>query len=124
VNVVVWVATGILAAMMLMAGAMKLAKSQPELIESGQGWAGEFTPGTIKMIGTLEVLGAIGLILPSAFDSASWLVGPAAIGIAILMVGAAITHARRQEYSNVAVNVVLLVIAVFVAVERLGPLSF
>jgi hypothetical protein len=124
VNVVVWVVTGILAAMMLLAGAMKLAKSKPELVESGQGWAGDFTPGSIKMIGTLEVLGAIGLIVPGAFDTASWLVGAAAIGIAILMAGAAVTHARRQEYPNIAVNVVLLVGAVFVAVERLGPQSF
>jgi hypothetical protein len=40
------------------------------------------------------------------------------------MVGAAITHARRGETPMIAVNVVLLVLAVVVAWGRFGPYSF
>jgi uncharacterized membrane protein YphA (DoxX/SURF4 family) len=121
VNVIVWIVSGLLAAMFLMAGGMKLAKSQGDLVQSGQGWAGDLPVGLVKFIGAAEVLGAIGLILPGVFDVATWLVPTAAIGLAVLMVGAALTHLRRKEYPNVAMNLLLLALAVFVAVERIGP---
>lgn len=120
-NVIVWIVSGLLAAMFLMAGGMKLAKSQGDLVQSGQGWAGDLPVGLVKFIGAAEVLGAIGLILPGVFDVATWLVPTAAIGLAVLMVGAALTHLRRKEYPNVAMNLLLLALAVFVAVERIGP---
>ncbi len=37
------------------------------------------------------------------------------------MVGAALTHLRRKEYPNVVMNLLLLALAVFLAVERIGP---
>ena len=40
------------------------------------------------------------------------------------MVGAVITHLRRKEFPNVLINLVLLALAVFVAIERIGPESF
>jgi hypothetical protein len=39
------------------------------------------------------------------------------------MLGAVITHARRREFSNLAINVVLGALAVFLAVQRFGPHS-
>ncbi len=123
-NVVVWILTGVLAAAFLLAGVMKLTKSQSELVQSGQGWAGDFAPGVVRLIGVLEVLAAVGLILPGAFSVATWLVPAAAIGLSVLMVGAVITHLRRGEYPNAVVNLVLLAVAVFVAIERIGPESF
>src|SRR4051794_26279816 len=109
--------------MFLMAGGMKLAKTKTDLVQSGQAWAGDLPAGLVKFIGAAEVLGAIGLILPGAFDVAAWLVPPAAIGLAVLMVGAALTHLRRKEYPNIAMNLVLLALALFVAIERIGPVQ-
>lgn len=123
-NVTVWIVTGVLAAMFAMAGIMKLTKSKADLVESGQGWAADLPDGLVKFIGVMELLGAIGLILPGAFDVATWLVPAAAIGLALVMAGAVITHLRRREYPTIAVNVVLLAAAVFVAIERIGPESF
>lgn len=124
-NVVVWVVTGLLAAMFLAAGSMKLMKSKEQILADPKlGWAEDFSASMIKFIGLTEVLGAVGLILPGAFSVATGLVAAAAIGLAAIMVGAIITHGRRAEWASVAMNVVLLALAVFVAVERLGPQSF
>lgn len=124
-NVAVWIVSGALAALFLMAGAMKLASSKEKLLRNpNMAWAGDFSPGMLKFIGLAEVAGAAGLILPGAFDVATWLVPTAATGLAVLMVGAAITHLRRREHPNVVVNLVLCAAAVFVAIERFGPQSF
>ena len=124
-SVAVWVVTGLLAALFLMAGAMKLAKSKAQLLENpSMGWVGDFSPAVLKLIGLAEVAGAAGLILPGAFDVATWLVPTAAIGLAVVMAGAVITHLRRREYPNMVVNLVLLALAVFVAIERAGPQAF
>lgn len=124
-SVVVWVVTGLLAALFLMAGAMKLAKSKAQLLENASmGWVADFSPAVLKLVGLAEVAGAAGLILPGAFDVATWLVPTAAIGLAVVMAGAVITHLRRIEYPNMVVNLVLLALAVFVAIERIGPQAF
>jgi uncharacterized membrane protein YphA (DoxX/SURF4 family) len=124
-TVVVWIATGLLAALFLMAGSMKVAKSKEQILaDPRMGWAEDFSGGAIKLIGAVEVLGAIGLILPGAFDVATGLVPAAAIGLAITMVGAIIVHARRGETQSLVMNLVLLALSVFVAVERLGPQAF
>jgi hypothetical protein len=78
----------------------------------------------VKGIGALEVLGALGLILPAALDIVPVLVPVAATGLALVMLGAAVTHARRNENQMIVVNVVLLALAVFVAWGRFGPYAF
>jgi hypothetical protein len=40
------------------------------------------------------------------------------------MIGAAVTHARRGEYPNIAANVVLGGLALLVAIERFDAYSF
>jgi uncharacterized membrane protein YphA (DoxX/SURF4 family) len=124
VNVALWIIAGLLAAAFLGAGLMKLAQSKSKLAESGMGWTDDFSDGAVKAIGALEVLGALGLILPAVFDVATVLVPLAAVGLAVLMLGAVVVHARRKEMSNVVVNVVLLALAVFVAWGRFGDYSF
>jgi DoxX-like protein len=124
VNVALWIVAGVLAAAFLGAGLMKLAQPKKKLAESGMGWTEDFSDGAVKGIGALEVLGALGLILPAVFDVATVLVPLAATGLALLMLGAAATHARRKESSNIVVNLVLFALAVFVAWGRFGPYAF
>jgi hypothetical protein len=78
----------------------------------------------IKTIGVLEVLAAVGLILPALVDNVPVLVPLAALGLVPLMAGAMITHARRREFQMIVVNLVLLVTAAVVAWGRFGPYSF
>jgi uncharacterized membrane protein YphA (DoxX/SURF4 family) len=123
-NITLWIIAGVLAAAFLAAGAMKLAQPKERLAASGMGWTEEFTPGMVKTIGLLEVLAAIGLILPAALGVLPVLVPLAAVGLTALMAGAAITHARRKETQMIAANAVLLVLAAAVAWGRFGPYSF
>ncbi len=124
-NTVVWIAQGLLALAMLAAGGMKLAQSKEQLMASGSmDWTEDFPEGQIKGIGTLEVLAALGLVLPAVLDIAPELVGAAAVGVVLLMLGAAATHLRRKEGQMVPVNLVIAAIAVFIAVMRFGPESF
>ena len=122
-NVALWIAASVLALAFAAAGLMKLTRPK-EALAGSQPWTEDFSAGTIKLIGALEVLGAIGLILPGITGIAPILVPLAATGLAIIMVLAAITHIRRHEASNVIANVVLLALAVFVAWGRFGPYAF
>ncbi|WP_416985186.1 DoxX family protein [Streptomyces sp. T028] len=125
-NVALWVVAALLSLVFLGAGAMKLTQSKEKILASGpnMAWAEDFSPGMIRFIGTAEVLGAIGLLLPPAVDVATFFVPLAATGLALVMIGAAIEHGRRKEYPNIAVPVVLLALAVFEAWGRFGPHSF
>ena len=63
-NIFLWIIAGILAVAFLGAGLMKLTQPKEKLAASGMGWTEDYSAGQVKTIGTLEVLGAIGLILP------------------------------------------------------------
>ncbi len=123
-NIALWIIAGVLAVAFLAAGAMKLTQPKEKLAATGMAWVEDFSPGMVKTIGALEVLGALGLILPAALGIIPVLVPVAAVGLAALMVGAAITHARRKERQMLPVNLVLFALAVIVAVARFGPQSF
>ena len=123
-NIVLWVIAGLLAAAFLGAGLMKLTRPREKLAASGMAWTEDFSPGVIKTIGALELLAAIGLILPAVLNIAPVLVPLAATGLAVVMIGAMITHARRREFPMIAGNLVLLVLAAVVMWGRFGPYSF
>ncbi|MEV5847491.1 DoxX family protein [Streptomyces sp. NPDC051985] len=125
-NITLWVVAALLALAFLGAGAMKLTKSKEQLLASGptMAWAEDFSPGMIRTIGLVEVLGGIGLLLPPAVDVATILVPLSASGLALVMIGAVIEHGRRKEFQSTVVNLVLLVLAAFVAWGRFGPHSF
>ena len=114
-NIALWVAQILLAAAYLMAGTMKLVRPREELTAKMR-WAEGFTAGQIKGIGALEVAGAIGLVLPWLTGIAPWLTPLAALGLAILQLGAIRAHRRYNE--PVIANIVLLALALFVAVGR------
>lgn len=107
--------TYILAVVFLMAGAMKLMQPKAKL-ETSMAWVKEFTAGQVKIFGALEVAAALALALPLIFDTALILVPLAATGLVLMMIGAIITHARLREYPMIAVNVILGVAALVVAI--------
>ena len=123
-NLALWIIAIVLAVAFAASGLMKQLVPKDKLVTSGQGWAQDFSPTSIRLIGLAEILGAIGLVLPAAVHIAPILVPIAAIGLTLVMVGAAVVHARRNEPMNVAVNLVLISLAVFVAWGRFGPYSF
>jgi uncharacterized membrane protein YphA (DoxX/SURF4 family) len=122
-NLVLWIIAGVLAALFGMAGLMKATQPKEKLAEN-MGWVDDYSAGTVKLIGIAEILGALGLILPAAFGVAEILTPLAATGLAIIMVLAAVVHARRKETPMIAFNLVLAALAAFVAIMRFGPQAF
>lgn len=80
-----------------------------------QGWALDFKPWHIKLIGALEIAAGIGIILPLFVPSLAMLTPLAAVGVALVMAGAMATHLRRLEYPNAVGNLVWLGLALFLA---------
>lgn len=122
-NVFLWVLQGVLAAAFLMAGAMKVTQPREKLQEQ-QDWVSDFSDGAVRVIGSLEILAAVGLIVPPLVGAASILTPIAAIGLGLLMIGAALTHRRRNEPQMIVVSVLLLIVAGVVAWGRFGPEAF
>jgi hypothetical protein len=88
------------------------------------GWAKEFKPAHIRLIGVLEMSGGVGLAAPLYFDSLTMLTPLAAVGIALYMSGAMATHLRRSEYPQIAgILLFFLAPALFVAYGKLGGLA-
>ncbi|MER7585537.1 DoxX family protein [Kitasatospora sp. NPDC097691] len=125
-NLALWIVTGLLAAAYLAGGAFKLAVPKERIAAAGQSgkWVEDFGAGGVKAIGAVEVLAAVGLVLPAVLDIAPVFVPLAALGLVLLMAGAAVVRLRRREYKLVAVDVVYVLLAAFVVWGRLGPESF
>ncbi len=123
-NIALWIVAGLLAAIFLMAGIMKMSQAKEKLAES-MGWVEHYEPRQIKLIGLLETLGAIGLIVPAWTGILPILTPLAAIGIALVMVGAMARHLTRgNETPMVAMNMAFLLMALFVAWGRFGDYAF
>lgn len=120
---VIWIIQGLLAAVFFAAGLTKLTQPREKLAAGQMAWAADLTDGQVKGIGALEVLAALGLVLPAALDVVPILTAFAASGVVLLMIGAARTHLSRDEAQMVPVNLVLGGLALFVAIERFGPYS-
>jgi uncharacterized membrane protein YphA (DoxX/SURF4 family) len=123
-DITLWIAAALLTLAFLAFGLMKLTQPRTKLVAAGQGWAEDASDSKVRVIGALEILGAVGLVLPALLHTATVLVPLAATGLALLMLGAAVTHARRREYPNIAINAVLGGLALFVAISRFGAYSF
>jgi uncharacterized membrane protein YphA (DoxX/SURF4 family) len=118
-----WTAQVLLAAIFLATGLTKLTQPRAQLAAGPMSWAADVTDAEFRGVGLLEVLGALGLVLPGALGIAPVLTPVAAVGLALTMVGAIATHVRMGETDRLAVPIVLLALTLFVAVERFGPHS-
>ena len=77
------------------------------------GWIDDVPLGVVRTIGVVEVLGAIGLVVPPLVGVAPWLAFAAALGLVLVQVGAGIVHLRRGEpvWMNAALAVAAGVVA-------------
>ncbi len=113
-NIVAWILQIVLAVAFLAAGGMKLARPKPALVGAGMGWAEDLADNNVKLIGAVEVVGAVGLILPWALGVAPVLTPLAALGLALVMAGAVVVHIRRKEQfiPPLVLGVLSLVVAI------------
>lgn len=119
-NIALWIVSGVLAALYLVAGVRKLVTSREQLLtQQGMGWAADYSQRTLHLIGVAEIAGALGLVLPQATGIAPLLTPAAAICLVVLQALAIRVHLLRGERAAVPFNVLLLVLALLVAVGRL-----
>ena len=116
-NAILWVLQVLLALVFLASGGLKLVKPKEALLDT-MAVLRDYRPVTVKLIGLAEVLGAVGLIVPLAVGVAPGLVPWAALGLASVVVGAAVVHAEHRDYKPLAVHAVLLVMAIAVVFGR------
>lgn len=120
-KIVIWIVQILVALLFLFTGGMKLLTPYAEMItDPNMAWVGDFSSTQIKIIGALEVLGALGLLLPMILKKYLMLVPAAAIGLALTMVGAMVTHLVRGETELAVVNIVIFILAALTAWWRRG----
>ncbi|MCT9076929.1 DoxX family protein [Streptomyces fulvoviolaceus] len=120
-NLALWIGTGLLAAVALTGGVTKTFVPREKLAAApGGGWTGDVGAGFVRTLGILELLASVGLILPAVLDVAPVMVPVTAGCWVLLMVGAMVTHGRLGEYRFVALNLVYLALATFIAWGRFG----
>ena len=119
-TIATWIVSGLLAAAYLLAGVMKLTRPASALAESLP-YTQDLPLWTTRLIGVLEILGAVGLIVPWLTGIAPILTPIAAVALALLQVVAFIFHVARKEIERgLVTNVLLFAAAVFVAIARFG----
>ena len=122
-NITLWVLQALLALVFLMAGFMKTFQPLDTLAKR-MSWVSKVPAVLARLLGIAELLGAIGLILPSLTHILPWLTALAAVGLALIMIGATVFHASRREFSGTGVTIILLILAALVAYGRWMPMSF
>lgn len=105
----------VLAVLFLSVGVLKLTVAKPRLVTMGLRWAADVAPIAIRGIGALELFAGLALLGALVITSFRPLAAAAALGLAVLMVGAEGKHLLRREWPNVLMCGVLLVLAIYVA---------
>ena len=116
-NIALWIVQVLLALAFAGAGLMKITQPIAKLVPN-MAWVNHFPVPAVRLIGALELLGAIGLIVPALTGILPWLTPLAATGLVLTMIGAIITHVQLKEVPKVAPSVVLGLLALFVAYGR------
>lgn len=98
----------------------------PPGLPAPMAWMYELPRGLHYFSGAAEILAGLGLILPGLTRIQTRLTPLAALGLVLVMMGAAVWHATRSgEFANIAMNIILMGLAGFVAYGRwkLSPLK-
>jgi hypothetical protein len=124
-DLTLWIAAGLLATVAMAGGISKTFVPKARLAAAHGGeWTAGAGVGFVKTLGVLELLAAVGLILPAVVDIAPVMVPVTAVCWVVLMIGAMITHGRLGQVELVMLNLVYLALAAFIAWGRFGPGSF
>jgi uncharacterized membrane protein YphA (DoxX/SURF4 family) len=118
-DLVFWILQALLALAFLGAGANHVLNYERMVTQPRMGWVTAVGRDRLRIIGVLEVLGAIGVVLPGLTGVLPWLVPTAAGCLALLMVSAAVLHLRRPgEAQNIVVNAVLGALSLAMTIGR------
>lgn len=119
-NTTLWIIAGVMTAVYLGGGAclVLLTKQKYRSLSPTWQYADDFGGGHLKAIGTIKMVGAVGLVLPPAVGVATVLTPLAASGLTLLMAGAVTTRFRRNEWTYLVGDVLFLALLAFLAWGR------
>lgn len=112
-NSILWIAQGLLAAIFSWAGIMKMFK--PEDLPFP--WLKD-NPNLVLITGVIDLLGGLGIVLPTLLRIQPKLTIFTAYGIIVLMTVASVFHISRGEAKDIGFNIFMLFLAIFVARGR------
>jgi hypothetical protein len=120
VDIALWIVQGLLALVYLAAGGLKVVRPREQLVASGNfDWMKDSSDAAVKAVGLVEILGALGVIVPWLTGIAAILTPIAAVGLVVVQIGALRVHLIRNERQPLPANVLLLLLVAFVAIGRL-----
>lgn len=120
-NILLWIIQILLALLFLFAGGTKLVLSSETLMSAGSPNQVVLPIWFIRFIGVVEVLGALGLILPGLFRRQQHLTALAALGLTIVMIGAVVTTTMGDGFKSAIIPLVVGLLCAFVAYGRWKP---
>jgi len=118
-NTTLWIAQIVLASIMFLLGLIKTFSPAEKLNKFGGGT--RHSIGLIRFIGLSELLIGAGLILPWLTGILPMLTSLAAFSLCAVMILAIKEHVRYKEAGKILMNVIIIIIAAFVAVGRFVP---
>ncbi|MFE3997486.1 DoxX family protein [Nocardioides sp. YIM B13467] len=116
-NIALWIVAGVFGVAYVAGGIVKLTMPY-EKYAAKLHWPEDFTPGNVRFMGAVEVLGGVGLVLPGLVGVAPVLVPIAASCMALYMAGAITERLRRGEYKELLGDLLFLAAMIFVAWGR------
>jgi hypothetical protein len=117
-NVVLWIVQVLLALLFLFAGGTKLILPISVLTEMGSPNQVVMPGWFIRFIGVCEVLGGLGLVLPGLLRTRQYLTPLAALGLAVIMVGAVVVTMIGDGARLAITPFVVLLLLLFIAYAR------
>ena len=116
-KIALWIVQVLVGIAFIMAGGMKIATPY-DALAAQMAWVSHVPAIGVKVIGALELLGGLGLILPSVSRIKPGLTPLAAAGLVLTMLGAAATHVMLGEFGQLGAPLVLGGLAAFVGWGR------
>jgi hypothetical protein len=113
-----WIVQGLLAALFLFAGGTKLVLPLDVLMSMGSPNQIQLPGWFVRFIGVVEVLGALGLILPGLLRIRPGLTPLAAAGLVIIMIGATVLTLVADGVASALIPLVVGLLSAFVAYGR------
>lgn len=105
----------VLALLFGLAGVMKATRSMEQLASAGMTWVNEYPESSVRIVGILELIGALGVILPAFTDFLPVSTLICSTCLAVVMVMAALHHYKHKEFKNIVINVVMFALCAYVS---------
>lgn len=112
-TIAIWILKGLIAALFAFVGANKMLMHKSKLLDRGMKGLINLDEKQIKIVGILEVLGVIGLILPSILNYYPILSAVSALCLSLTMIVAGVINYKLKL--SIIPNIVIFVVCIFIA---------